>query len=278
MRTTFGLPLVCLIALVPLSATAQGLPTSQSNYLIIYREQVKPGKSAAHAVLEAGWPAAYAKAGGPQDNYLALNAMTGAPEVLFLQPVASFTAMGEAMKRTEGNAALSAELSRLSTADGEFLSGAQSLLLVARKDLSRGAYPDLARQRFWEVLTIRMKPGHEAAFEAAARAYTSAADRAGSPASFRVYQVMAGMQDATFMIFSSVASYGEFDAAMADGNKVWSGRSDGEKAIFTQYNEDVAFSATNRYQLDPQMSFVTPEVKATDPAFWAPKAPEKKKK
>ena len=86
------------------------------------------------------------------------------------------------------------------------------------------------------------------------------------------------MQGPTFMIFSSVTSYGEFDATMEDGNKVWGGRTDAEKALFDQFGEDLVFSISNRYALDPQMSFVPDVVKATDAAFWAPKAPAKKKK
>jgi hypothetical protein len=86
------------------------------------------------------------------------------------------------------------------------------------------------------------------------------------------------MQDPTFMILSSVAAYGEFDRTMADGMKAWTERTDGEKMMFAKFSEHLAFSVTNRYAVDPRMSFVPADVRARDQAFWSPAPPAKRRK
>ncbi|MEO7136682.1 MAG: hypothetical protein ABI037_03100 [Gemmatimonadales bacterium] len=53
-----------------------GAPEGRPKVLLIFREQVKPGKDSAHEKVEAGWPRAFAKAKWPT-NYLAMTTMTG---------------------------------------------------------------------------------------------------------------------------------------------------------------------------------------------------------
>ena len=71
-----------LLALLALTSTrsgtiiAQALPTTQPAYLTIVREEVKLGRDAEHTRIEAGWPAAFAKAKSPS-SYLALVSLTG---------------------------------------------------------------------------------------------------------------------------------------------------------------------------------------------------------
>src|SRR2546425_1876083 len=45
------------------------------------------------------------------------------------------------------------------------LNDSRSLQARARPELSYGAFPDLTRQRFWEITTFRVRPGHRADFE-----------------------------------------------------------------------------------------------------------------
>ena len=117
---TRALSLLLLLAGAPLPVLAQGLPTTQPAFLRIIREEVKLGRGAEHAKLEAGWPAAFERAKSP-DYYLAMDSLTGS-EAWFVQPAASYSAMGEAMAR-EQDPALSGELDRLRRADGDLISG-----------------------------------------------------------------------------------------------------------------------------------------------------------
>jgi hypothetical protein len=257
------------------SAFAQtpGLPTSQPSLVTIVREEVKVGRVGEHARIEAGWPAAYARAKSP-DYYLAMVSTTGPSEAWYISPYANNAAIGESMKREAADPVLSAELARLQRADGEVLNNTRTLMAVGRLDLSMGAYPDLARQRFWEISTFRVRPGHEGEFEAAAKAYIAAATRSAPTTSFRVYEVIAGALTPTYVIFSSVSAYAQFDDMFANGMKTMGGASPEERTALQKFSTDALLnSETQRFRLDPGQSYVSRETRATDPAFWNPPKP-----
>jgi len=267
MNKTMGLTLLTLACGAPgiMFAQAQGLPTSQPSLVTIIREQVKVGRAADHARIEAGWPAAYGRANSP-DYYLAMTSMTGTPEAWYIIPAANHAAYAETMRRDFG---MQEELDRLSRADAEVLEGIRTIQAMARPDLSMGAFPDLSKQRFWEISIVRVRPGHEQEFDAAAKAYGTAAQRSAPNSQFRIYSVIAGMQTPTYIIFSSAANYGEFDQMFADGMKTMQSATAAEQAALQKFSADGTISwETNRYRLDPRQSYVSREVRATDPAFW----------
>jgi hypothetical protein len=257
-------------------AQGQALPASQPSLLTIYREQVKVGRGAEHERIEAGWPAAYAKAKSP-NYYLAAASLTGAPEVWFLAPFASNAAYGDQMKLESSDTVLAAELARLARADAEVLNDSRTIQALARTDLSHGAFPDLAKVRFWEITIFRVRPGHESEFEAAAKVYGASTDRAATGSTYRIYQVTAGMPEPTFLVFSSVESYAQFDATMANGQKTMQSFTPDEQATMAKFFTDgLINSETNRFALNPTMSYVSAETRATDPAFWTPKRPARR--
>jgi hypothetical protein len=233
----------------------------------IIREQVKVGRAADHARIESGWPALYGRANST-DYYLGMVSLTGSPEAWYIVPFANHAAYAEAMKRDLG---LAEELDRLSRADAEVLDGIRTIQALARPDLSMGAFPDLAKQRFWEITVVRVRPGHEEEFDAAAKAYGTAAQRSAPGTQYRVYQVIAGMPTPTYIIFASVASYGDFDQMMADGMKTMQSATAAEMAALQKFSADATLSwESNRYRLDPRQSYVSREVRASDPTFWGP--------
>jgi hypothetical protein len=199
-------------------------------------------------------------------------ALTGPSEVWYVVPYASQAAFGETLAWESSQPALTSELDRLLKADAEFVSEASALQAVARPELSQGAFPDIAKMRFWEISTFRIRPGHEQAWVEATRAYQAAAKRSAPNARWRTYQVVAGAPDGTYLVFSSVASFGDFDKMMADGDATFKGMTPEEGAVLGKFmKESVLSISTNRYRLDPQQSYVDAATKATDPAFWAPK-------
>ena len=253
-----------------LSGQGQGLPTSQPPLVTIIREEVKVGRTADHARIESGWPAAFGRVNSP-DYYLAMVSLTGEPQALYVIPTASNAAYGEQMKRYDNDPTTTAELERLSRTDAEVLEGTRTVQAMARPDLSMGAYPDLAKQRFWEISMVRVRPGHETDFDAAAKAYGSASQRAAPNAQYRVYQVMTGMPTPTYIIFSSVANYADFDQMFADGMKTMQQATAAEQATLQKFSTDATISwETNRFRLDPKQSYVSRETRASDPAFWGP--------
>ena len=272
MTSRLRLWLCPFLLLVPGTVNAQ-LPTSQPNMITIVREEVKLGRDADHAKVEAGWPAAYEKAKSP-DYYLAMTSMTGTPEVWYVSPYASHAAIGDSMKREDADPVLTAELVRLRRADADMINSVRIMQARARPELSYGAYPDLAKQRFFEITWFRVRPGHEPQFEAAAKAYGSSAKRAGVAAAYRVYEIVAGIPGPTYLIFGSMASMGEFDQVMMNGDKIMKGANQDEgMALQKAMLEGVINVETQRFRLDPVQSYVPKATRDQDPAFWMPKSP-----
>ena len=262
------LALLCTGAVSAVTAQGVGLPTTQPSLLTIIREEVKVGRGAEHARLEAGWPAAFERVNSP-DYYLAMTSMTGLNEAWYIIPAANHTAIAASAKRDDANPTLSAELARLSRADADLINNVRTIQAIARPDLGMGAYPNLAKQRFWEITIFRVRPGHEGEFAAAAKAYGTSAARSAPGTSFRVYEVIAGMLTPTYFVFSSVEDYADFDQMMADGMKTMQGFSPEEMTVMQKFSTDGMLSAeTNRFRLDPKQSYVSRETRATDTAFW----------
>ncbi len=253
------------------AAFAQSLPASQPNFLMIYREEVKVGHTADHAKVEAGWPAAYDRAKDPY-TYIALVSLTGPNEAWFVTPFDSQAAIADSMKR-EDSPALATSLERLSRADAEDINRVSGILARARKDLSHGQYPDTAKQRFFSVTIFRVKAGHDGDFEAAAKAFGAAIDRAGVTHDYRIYQVIAGMPGSTYLAFTSTTDYGGFDQYMAGNEAIMKAATSEERAALMKSGSDgLIDSETIRFRLDPVMSYVPQSVRMEDPAFWLPKA------
>ena len=257
------------LAWAPL-APAQDLPTAQPNLITIWRESVKPGRAAEHARHEAGFPAAFAKAGSP-DYYLALTSVTGPDEAWYLTPAKSHAVIGESFKLEAREPALGAELARLARIDAEFISALRIIQARARPELSVGEFPDLAKARFFEITVYRLRPGHESHFEAAAKAWGTALKRTAPSMSGRVYQVIAGMPSPTFLVISSVEDYADFDRLGADSAATWAATTPAEQETIRKFaTEAVLEEETNKFRVDPGQSYVSKETRAKAPVFWSP--------
>jgi len=254
------------------TAVAQALPTSQPGVITVIRENVKIGRSAEHARIEAGWPAAFAKAKSPT-YYMALTSMTGANEAWFLVPFASRAAEEADMKRNAADPALEAELERLARADGEVLDNLRTMQLRARPDLSMGAFPDLAKARYYEVTWFRVRLGQDQAFEAASKTWMASAKRNAPNTSYRTYVLEAGGLAGTFLVFTSFESYAELDRMATDGDKIWGGMTPDELAVMEKAVGGIISIETQRFRVDPTMSYVDQATRDKDPAFWNPKKP-----
>jgi hypothetical protein len=201
-----------------------------------------------------------------------MTSLTGPGEAWFLSPYADNAAIAADMKLASSDTVLAKELDRLSHADADVLTDTRTIQARARPELSHGAFPDLAKVRFWEVTTFRVRPGHEGEFEAAAKAYGAAAERANPGYSYRVYQVTLGMPQPTFLVFATVDAYGQFDDMAANGQKTMQGMTAEETATMQKFSTDALInSESNRFALNPTMSYVAAATRATDVAFWMPK-------
>jgi hypothetical protein len=251
-RTRVGLTLLALAAGSAATVLAQGMPTTQPKFLHIVREPVKTGRAAEHTKFEAGWPAAFGKAKSKY-NYVAITSMTGPQEAWFLEPYASQTAYGESLAM-ENDPVLGPELERLSKGDAEFVGDTTSMQLTAAPDLSR------------------VKPGYDGEWVASTKAYKSAAARSAPGASWRTYSVVAGAPSGTWLVMSSTSSFADFDRMASESEATWKNMTAEESAAIGKFLKDGTLSiVTQRFRVDPGMSYVDAATIAKDPAFWGPK-------
>jgi hypothetical protein len=261
-----------VLAVSPTVMQAQNpVPTTQPSVLTIFREDVKYGHNADHERVEAGWPAAYAKVKSPY-SYIAITSITGANEVWFLSPYTNWKHYGESMQ-ADRSPALATELARLSKADAEHVSQGRSIHLVGRPDLSGGAFPPVAKTRFYDITWFRVRPGHEMEFEQVAKSYQAVYKKAAPQASFRVYSVVAGVPGPTYMVFSSNETLAQLDQMQATEMTVMRAFSADElKAIQKFSAEGLINYETQRFAVNGPMSYVDDATAASDPTFWRPRA------
>ena len=118
-----------------------------------------------------------------------------------------------------------------------------------------------------------MRPGHEEGFASAAKAYAAAAKRAAPSASWRTYEVIAGLPGPTFLVFSSVQSFADFDRGMTENAALTKSFTPDELATLQKFaTTGMVNSETHRFRLDPTQSYVDAPTRAKDPAFWTPKS------
>jgi hypothetical protein len=66
--------------------------------------------------------------------------------------------------------------------------------------------------------------------------------------------------------------FNEFDKSTADGEATMKAINAEEGAMLEKFSKESLLNVeTNRFRLDPTQSYVSKDVRATDPAFWSPK-------
>lgn len=250
-------------------------PMGPPKVLFVSREEVKPGKGAAHEKLEAQWPRLFAQAGW-KTPYLAMDGMTGPPEVWFVSAYDSFAALEKDNKDFEKNAALKAESEKLAEKDSEFLSSGRGFVAVFRPDLSRHANVDVATMRYFRIATFRVRPGHDKDFADAAKIIADAYDKASIELHWATYQVVGGTGVPAYMVWTPMKSLDELDALLVNSKAIAGAEGeDGQKALAKLSSDGVATVESQIYAFNPRMSYPPKDFAARGGDFWTPKAAAK---
>lgn len=274
---------VCTLAIVIASASVPVLaqtpaqdPNAPPKVLAIFREEVKPGRGAAHEANEAGWPAAFTKAQWPVPS-LAVTSITGPSEAWFFTGYPSLEAMEADGKAQEANQALMAEMQRLSALDGEMLTRTSQVIATYVPELSYqpNGVANLVDKRYFSIETVRVKPGHGREFFENWRALIAAHEKAKMAEHWSTYAVDSGAAAGTYMFIYAFSSLKEADAAgpmhadTAYRDAVGeAGRARNREAT----QAAVEFSQRNLYAFSPKMSYPPKAFTDADPGYWAPKA------
>ncbi|HSB35863.1 MAG TPA: hypothetical protein VLH41_03250 [Thermoanaerobaculia bacterium] len=272
MKKTMGLigTACLLVSAIPRAAAEE--PPPPPKILQIFREEVKPGKAAAHEKVEAGWPRAFAKANWPT-RYLALTSLTGPMEAWFAIGFDSFAAWEKDTKATEANKALSAELEKLSVADAECISGGRGLVAIHREDLGFGPNADISKTRYFRIITFKVRPGHDKDFTDAVKIVKDAYQKASVPITWAVYQVSGGMSGPTYLVWVPMRSLAETDAVLGAMKAIQEAEGDdGQKALTKMAADGYLSVEQNFFAVSPKMSYPPKAWVDKDPGFWAPKS------
>lgn len=236
----------------------------------IYREEVKPGMTAAHRKLEVPFPRAFTRANG-SNHYIGLTSISGPNEAWFIEPHESFAEIEKFDQEDAKNTALSAEIDQLLEHDGSVLSGSRAILARLEEDLSFRPGFNMAMMRFVSVNTVRVRPGHDAEFRESRKIINAAYEKANADQHLAIFQVTAGAPTGTYLIFRGRKSLAELDAPPNQLVQQALGESNQKKLQELQGSALISNEA-NIFSIKPDMSYAPKAFATADPAFWAPKA------
>jgi hypothetical protein len=197
-------------------------------------------------------------------------------EVIYLTGVDTFAelegiqkATDEKMSGVSGN--IKADLDRLDKEAPALHAGMRDMLAVFRPEYGYGPAVNLPTMRYMAVTTVRLRPGQEDQYGELVKLQKAARDKAKAELHVAAFQVIAGTPSTTLMLFRPMKSLAEYDLRI--GPRVRDAMSeDQQKKADKLAAESIVFTETSVYAFSPQMSYVSKEMIAGDPAFWNRKA------
>jgi hypothetical protein len=262
---------LCLAATA--AAQPQNAPSGPPKVLVIAREVVKLGQAQAHEKVEAGWPQAFANANWPV-HYLAASSLSGESRVLFLAGYDSEEAWEKDYRATRQNTALSSQLDALGVKDADFLKESRTGVFTYMPDISYKADVEIATMRYFRVVAIQVKPGHNEHFVEVRKLVLAAHQKANLKDHFAVYHLSQGGSTGLYLIFlpmKTLAEDDQFDAMHGADYKAALGE-DGQKKLADFNMQGVESIESNVFEFSPKMSYPPKAWVDADPAFWNPKA------
>jgi hypothetical protein len=280
-RTTIALG----IALTGLAAAVGAQSPDHSGpppVLAITREEIKPGRMAAHEKLNAAFVAAVSRTPS-RSQWLGLVPVSGDENTtLFISAFGNFAEAESQRKADEeqsSNAAFKAEMEALDKQGADLHAAQRTTFARYRPDLSfrPAAMEEVAQSRYFVIMTVRVKYNRIPDYVEYMKTVNATREKAGWPIKTAAYQVTSGGQYGTFVYFRPLKSLKTWDddyAATAGMEKAMTEAYGGEEAArkVRLQGGDIVMSADNAvYAMNPKISRPGPEFAKYDVAFWAPK-------
>ena len=251
--------------------TGQQAPQGPPNVLFIFREDVKASRGSAHEKLEAGYVRALQRANWPTTS-LAITSVSGPHDAWFITPYESYAAMEKDRMAQEKNAELMSEFERLDAADAEFRTNQRGIIATHRPAISYSVPVNLPQMRYFQINTVRLRPGYEEDWIEARKILVEALKKANVPSPSTVFGITAGMPNGTFLVITPRKSLAEMDPNPERAKAIQDAMGE-ENAKKRQklIRDSVMSTETSIYAFSPRMSYVSKEWIAADPDFWEPK-------
>lgn len=270
MKQFAGRLTLALTALAPVPLAGQAAPAAPAfNVLTVYRETVKPGKGSAHDAHETAWARAMVAAKAPTP-YLAMTAMSGAPESWYMSAFPTWADYEKSNKAGEAPA-LAAIGKQYSSMEGEYLSDGRLMILTFREDLSYGGPADLPASRYFSVTRISVRPGHNTEYEENRKMVRAAHESAKLAEKYSMWQAASGAPAGTYFLIVARKSLSEIDEGAAIHGAAYQaalGGPEGQKKMSANAAAAILGSQTDHFAFAPQQSVAPAEWVTADPTFW----------
>ncbi|HEY7406233.1 MAG TPA: hypothetical protein VIB39_22090 [Candidatus Angelobacter sp.] len=261
----------CLLALFPFGTFiyAQQAQAPPPAILELYRDPVKPGKMAEYTRAES--EAALACARASTWPYMAIQSITGPQtEIWYMEGFDSYAAVERSGEPFVKNAALAADLNRLTEAKANLVGDARVVFAHYRDDLSSSVSLVQPRTRFYAITMVTVRPGHEREFEEIHRTLKLVRQRASAADNRVIYQIVSGMPKNIYLIFSAYRSLqiagNALDPPVDDYS---SDVDDSTRNRLDDFNRaSVVSSETWIFSVNPAISNPAGEWIVDDPEFW----------
>jgi hypothetical protein len=269
---------LALVQTAPVAA--QGTPAPQGSsappdLIFIYREEVRPGKTAAHTANEQAWAAAFTKGQAPI-HWLGMTTIAGPNEAWFVSPYASYAAFQKIDDAMQASAALTADEEKYSSQEADLLSRTSSIVARYQPSLSYQPSVPIPQMRYMQVDVVQVKPGYGNDYSEMWRSIVAAHEKAKMNEHWAVYAVQSGMPTGTFLFLYPLKSLDHLDTvpAMHTGGEYRDAIGESGRARQNQLSRDgVAMQQTLLFAFRPRMSLLPKDFIDQDSAFWAPKPP-----
>jgi hypothetical protein len=277
MRThrSVGLVVAALFAVPSLphaQQVAPGQPTPPPKILQIVREHVRYGSEEAHTANEAAWAAAYQRANMPISN-VGLSPMTGSGDVWYASAWDSFAQMEQYNADAAKNKDIAAVDRRMLAKDADFVDRSSRSIYVYRDDMSRRAVTDWSAARYYRFFTVRERMGHEGATKKISDLLVQGYDKASLPDGWAMYQAVGGETAGTYLVIIPLRSLAAIDTSMRADEKFGAAiGADGMAEINRVAADGIASEQQELYAVNPRMSIIPEQWRASDVAFWGKKA------
>ena len=243
---------------------------SAPKVLVIDREMVKVGKGAAHAKNEAAWVRAFTAAKSP-DRYLAATTMSGPNTAMFFEGFDSYAAWGEADKY-DSQPKVAAMTGPVAEKDSDYVSEGRTMVATLNEKWSWKPNMSIAEMRYFELETIRMRPGHDKEWDELIALYQGAATKMNLDEHDIFYEVHYGAPAGTVLIFTPRKSLGELDAALGTGKAFQDALGEkGREQWAKLVEQTIAGDSTELLSFSPEMSYPPEAWTKADPSYWKPK-------
>jgi hypothetical protein len=238
--------------------------------LLIVRESVKFGKDAGHAKNEAAYVKAAMAAKSP-DRYLAVTTMSGPSEAWFLVGFDSY-ADWEKADKYDSQPKVQALTGPVMEKDGDYVSDGSNVVATYNEKWSYKPGMNIAEMRYFEVETIRLRPGHDKDWEEIVTLYKGAAEKINLDENDIFFEARYGAPGGTIYIFTPRKSLADLDTAMGVGKDFNEALGpDGRKRWAELLESTIAADSTALVHFSPEMSYPPDDWVKADPDFWKPK-------